>query len=90
MVQTDVAPKSNPPIMHPPADCGYAHYGVAKAGIADYTRYLAQDLGRSASLKRINTRRSRSSSISMPPTRCTGIRKGASFTAATIATFTCR
>lgn len=24
----------------------YAHYGVAKAGIAMYTRYLAQDLGR--------------------------------------------
>jgi 3-oxoacyl-[acyl-carrier protein] reductase len=27
-------------------DGAYAHYGVAKAGIAMYTRYLAQDLGR--------------------------------------------
>lgn len=26
-------------------DGGYAHYGAAKAGIAMYTRYLAQDLG---------------------------------------------
>jgi 3-oxoacyl-[acyl-carrier protein] reductase len=29
----------------PSADGGYAHYGAAKAGIAHYTRYLAQDLG---------------------------------------------
>jgi 3-oxoacyl-[acyl-carrier protein] reductase len=29
----------------PSADGGYAHYGVAKAAIAHYTRYLAQDLG---------------------------------------------
>jgi 3-oxoacyl-[acyl-carrier protein] reductase len=29
----------------PAADGGYAHYGAAKAGIAHYTRYLAQDLG---------------------------------------------
>ena len=27
------------------ADGGYAHYGAAKAAIAQYTRYLAQDLG---------------------------------------------
>jgi len=29
----------------PSVDGGYAHYGVAKAAIAHYTRYLAQDLG---------------------------------------------
>jgi 3-oxoacyl-[acyl-carrier protein] reductase len=29
----------------PSADGGYAHYGAAKAAIANYTRYLAQDLG---------------------------------------------
>jgi len=29
----------------PSADSGYAHYGAAKAAIAHYTRYLAQDLG---------------------------------------------
>jgi 3-oxoacyl-[acyl-carrier protein] reductase len=29
----------------PSADGGYAHYGAAKAAIAQYTRYLAQDLG---------------------------------------------
>jgi 3-oxoacyl-[acyl-carrier protein] reductase len=29
----------------PCADGGYAHYGAAKAAIAHYTRYLAQDLG---------------------------------------------
>jgi 3-oxoacyl-[acyl-carrier protein] reductase len=29
----------------PSADDGYAHYGAAKAAIAHYTRYLAQDLG---------------------------------------------
>jgi 3-oxoacyl-[acyl-carrier protein] reductase len=29
----------------PSADGGYAHYGAAKAGVAHYTRYLAQDLG---------------------------------------------
>jgi 3-oxoacyl-[acyl-carrier protein] reductase len=29
----------------PSADGGYAHYGTAKAAIAHYTRYLAQDLG---------------------------------------------
>ena len=29
----------------PAADGGYAHYGAAKAAIAHYTRYLAQDLG---------------------------------------------
>jgi 3-oxoacyl-[acyl-carrier protein] reductase len=29
----------------PFADGGYAHYGAAKAAIAHYTRYLAQDLG---------------------------------------------
>src|ERR1700693_216446 len=31
--------------MAPSADGGYAHYRAAKAGIAHYTRYLAQDLG---------------------------------------------
>jgi 3-oxoacyl-[acyl-carrier protein] reductase len=30
----------------PSVDGGYAHYGAAKAAIAHYTRYLAQDLGR--------------------------------------------
>jgi 3-oxoacyl-[acyl-carrier protein] reductase len=29
----------------PTRDGGYAHYGAAKAAIAHYTRYLAQDLG---------------------------------------------
>src|ERR1700736_665570 len=29
----------------PSADGGYAHYGAAKAAIAHYTRYQAQDLG---------------------------------------------
>jgi 3-oxoacyl-[acyl-carrier protein] reductase len=29
----------------PSADGGYAHYGAAKAAIAHYTKYLAQDLG---------------------------------------------
>jgi 3-oxoacyl-[acyl-carrier protein] reductase len=29
----------------PSKDGGYAHYGAAKAAIAHYTRYLAQDLG---------------------------------------------
>jgi 3-oxoacyl-[acyl-carrier protein] reductase len=29
----------------PSSDGGYAHYGAAKAAIAHYTRYLAQDLG---------------------------------------------
>src|SRR5206468_5484238 len=29
----------------PSADGGYAHYGAAKAAIAHYTRYLAQDCG---------------------------------------------
>jgi 3-oxoacyl-[acyl-carrier protein] reductase len=29
----------------PSLDGGYAHYGAAKAAIAHYTRYLAQDLG---------------------------------------------
>jgi 3-oxoacyl-[acyl-carrier protein] reductase len=29
----------------PSVDDGYAHYGAAKATIAHYTRYLAQDLG---------------------------------------------
>ncbi len=29
----------------PSVDGGYAHYGTAKAAIAHYTRYLAQDLG---------------------------------------------
>ena len=29
----------------PSADGGYAHYCAAKAAIAHYTRYLAQDLG---------------------------------------------
>ncbi|WP_431919144.1 SDR family NAD(P)-dependent oxidoreductase [Amycolatopsis tucumanensis] len=28
----------------PTADGGYAHYGVAKAAVAQYTRYLARDL----------------------------------------------
>jgi 3-oxoacyl-[acyl-carrier protein] reductase len=31
--------------LNPSRDGGYAHYGVAKAGIAHYTRFLAQDLG---------------------------------------------
>jgi 3-oxoacyl-[acyl-carrier protein] reductase len=31
--------------LSPSADGGYAHYGSAKAAIAHYTRYLAQDLG---------------------------------------------
>ncbi len=31
--------------MAPSADGGYAHYGAAKAAIAHFTRYLAQDLG---------------------------------------------
>ncbi|HEX3994628.1 MAG TPA: SDR family NAD(P)-dependent oxidoreductase [Acetobacteraceae bacterium] len=31
--------------LHPSTDGGYAHYGAAKAAIAHYTRYLAQDLG---------------------------------------------
>jgi 3-oxoacyl-[acyl-carrier protein] reductase len=30
---------------HLPPIGGYAHYGAAKAAIAHYTRYLAQDLG---------------------------------------------
>ena len=30
---------------YPPADGGYAHYGAAKAAVAHYTRYLAQELG---------------------------------------------
>src|SRR3982074_2045586 len=29
----------------PSIDCGYVHHGAAKAAIAHYTRYLAQDLG---------------------------------------------
>ena len=29
----------------PSPDGGYAHYGAAKAAIAHYTKYLAQDLG---------------------------------------------
>jgi 3-oxoacyl-[acyl-carrier protein] reductase len=29
----------------PSVDGGYAHYGAAKAAIAHYTKYLAQDLG---------------------------------------------
>src|SRR5438477_11373319 len=62
MVQTDVAPRSRPLIM-PIA----ATPITARRKIANYTRYLAQDFGRSASRKRINARRSRSSSISMPP-----------------------
>jgi 3-oxoacyl-[acyl-carrier protein] reductase len=33
----------------PSADGGYAHYEAAKAAIAHYTRYLAQDLGPSGS-----------------------------------------
>jgi len=31
--------------LSPSVDGGYAHYGAAKAAIAHYTRYLAQDLG---------------------------------------------
>ena len=31
--------------INPSPDGGYAHYGAAKAAIAHYTRYLAQDLG---------------------------------------------
>ena len=31
--------------LSPSGDGGYAHYGAAKAAIAHYTRYLAQDLG---------------------------------------------
>ncbi len=31
--------------LNPSRDGGYAHYGVAKAAIAHYTRFLAQDLG---------------------------------------------
>src|SRR5213082_1125816 len=31
--------------LNPSTDGGYAHYGAAKAAIAHYTRYLAQDLG---------------------------------------------
>ncbi len=31
--------------LSPTPDGGYAHYGAAKAAIAHYTRYLAQDLG---------------------------------------------
>lgn len=31
--------------LSPSRDGGYAHYGAAKAAIAHYTRYLAQDLG---------------------------------------------
>jgi 3-oxoacyl-[acyl-carrier protein] reductase len=31
--------------LSPSAEGGYAHYGAAKAAIAHYTRYLAQDLG---------------------------------------------
>jgi 3-oxoacyl-[acyl-carrier protein] reductase len=31
--------------LSPSTDGGYAHYGAAKAAIAHYTRYLAQDLG---------------------------------------------
>jgi 3-oxoacyl-[acyl-carrier protein] reductase len=31
--------------INPAPDGGYAHYGAAKAAIAHYTRYLAQDLG---------------------------------------------
>jgi len=36
----------------PSVDGGYAHYGAAKAAIAHYTRYLAQDLGRHCQLSR--------------------------------------
>src|SRR6516162_3190562 len=36
---------SSVPGIAPPADGGYAHYGAAKAAIAHYPRYLAQDLG---------------------------------------------
>lgn len=32
--------------LDPTADGRYAHYGIAKAAVAHYTRYLAQDLGR--------------------------------------------
>ena len=31
--------------LSPSSDGGYAHYGAAKAAIAHYTKYLAQDLG---------------------------------------------
>ena len=31
--------------LSPSEDGGYAHYGAAKAAIAHYTKYLAQDLG---------------------------------------------
>jgi len=31
--------------LSPSTDGGYAHYGAAKAAIAHYTKYLAQDLG---------------------------------------------
>ena len=31
--------------LSPSPDGGYAHYGAAKAAIAHYTRYLAQELG---------------------------------------------
>jgi 3-oxoacyl-[acyl-carrier protein] reductase len=31
--------------LSPSSDGGYAHYGAAKAAVAHYTRYLAQDLG---------------------------------------------
>ena len=31
--------------LSPSTDGGYAHYGAAKAAIAHYTRYLAQELG---------------------------------------------
>ena len=35
----------------PSIDGGYAHYGAAKAAIPHYTRYLAQELGPTASLQ---------------------------------------